>query len=221
MRYIFGCLLLVLAVSAQRCFADTFYQYNLSDITFIGNSVCGLSGNQPCVETFSASFELDVVAPGQYGTIVPGTASITSTGPLGTLYCCGANLSQGFVGIFTQIVPLPPSNPQYTEFDILGVPSLSPFIEMYACTSATCSYDFCTDIMCSQVGSESFPECFNCGLAPTSGTVTASLVPEPSALLLLFTGIIFLFAFATRRWPRAIPDVFARANRNFKPRLTS
>lgn len=190
MRPVAVCLFLLLVGGVPRSFADTFYQFNLSNITYVGNDVCGAGGNQPCVETFSASFELDEASP-DYGTVVPGTASITSSGPLGTLNCCQAFLPQGFIGIVGGSFAS-----GYTEFDILGFPA-NALVEMYACTSATCSQDFCNQ-ECSLGPLAPFPICFDCAFAPVSGSITVSEVPEPSTLMLVLAGVCCLFAWGIR-----------------------
>lgn len=195
------CIFLMFAGFVPTSHADTYYKVTILNITFDGTNACG----GQCVETFDGSFELDVFLPpagvNLDATIVPGSVSFTSSGPLGVLNCCGVNFGMGYIAITG--APLQPYGPD--EFDITLIANTDLFggtgigeagIEMYACESATCVADFT-----SPIGTP----CFNCGTGPSSGTVTFSLIPppvstpEPKALALLLLAIPALLFWANRR----------------------
>jgi hypothetical protein len=60
--------------------ADSIVAVAVPTVTFTGNSVCGASQNMVCVESFNASFQWDNTT----NSVVPGTAQIMPTGPLGS-----------------------------------------------------------------------------------------------------------------------------------------
>jgi hypothetical protein len=66
--------------SARQAQADSILAVTVPTVTFTGNSACGPSQNAPCVEAFNAFFEWDNTTE----SVLPGTATITATGPLGT-----------------------------------------------------------------------------------------------------------------------------------------
>lgn len=194
---------LLLALVAPTSRADDYFQYSLSNITLVGNSVCAPNGSgtgtSPCVETFSESFELDYnPTGGGYGlpsaVIVPGTESMTSSGPLTLLTGAGwLNYMGGY---------WPIANFDGAELDLFNFwpPTLGSgdaFIEMYSCTSLTCSTDFCLPNVCSQVGTEAYPVCYNCGNG-ASGTITVTATPDPPTILLLLVGMAGILCLGIR-----------------------
>ena len=80
-------IVLLCLTSVPQAKADSFLDVTVPTVTFTGNSVCGPSQNAPCVETFSAFFEWNNTTM----SVVPGTATITATGPLGTFSFFGTN----------------------------------------------------------------------------------------------------------------------------------
>ena len=77
------CLLfLVCAAMESPAKADSIVAVTVPTVTFVGNPVCGASKNMSCVESFNASFQWDNTT----NSVVPGTAQITPTGPLGSFW---------------------------------------------------------------------------------------------------------------------------------------
>jgi len=74
------------------CFAATTVRANdivgvkVPLVTFKGNSICGPAHSALCVETYSAFFAWDNTSH----SVVPGTAQITTAGPLGTFFFSGS-----------------------------------------------------------------------------------------------------------------------------------
>ena len=182
--------------AAPKCLADSFFEYTVSNMTFVGNNACGPSGtgvgHSPCVETFNLSLELDEAAPTFF--VVPGSASATFTGPLSGWSCCGDSLAlANFVALFA---PAPvnfspvPVNTNTDEVDIGTAQLLLTPIEpgtfagvgtMFSCQSQTCVKDFYSST--SQQDND---------VLNGSGTITISAIPEPATGWLLGAGLIAL-----------------------------
>jgi hypothetical protein len=71
----------ILCLVSIPAHADDIVAVVVPTVTFTGNAVCGANQTSVCAESFSASFEWDNTTE----TLVPGSAQITATGPLGTL----------------------------------------------------------------------------------------------------------------------------------------
>ncbi|MGH9735993.1 MAG: hypothetical protein ACRD8A_15555 [Candidatus Acidiferrales bacterium] len=193
--------------------ADTYYQFTLSNVTFVGNNNC--SG--PCTEVLNGQFVLDLYAPlpGQEpaGVIVPGTLSFTATGPLGHFVCCVTG------SLFQDAMFIDPPGANsgedgIDEFEILNFPeggaTTNPFIQMDLCQTAACSADFCSlNPSCllyppiAPYPTFSFPPTAPGGLLPTSGDIAVEEVsrpvPEPRAAWLLGLGVLAVLGLWSRR----------------------
>lgn len=182
--------------TSPNCLADSFFEYTVTNMTFVGNSVCGPSGTgvgtSPCIETFNLSLELDEQAPTFF--VVPGSASATFSGPLTGWSCCGDSLAlANFVALFA---PAPvnfspvPVNTNTDEVDIGTAQLLLTPLEpgtfagvgtMFSCQSQTCVRDFYSS------SSQQDNDVLN-----GSGTITISNIPEPATGLLLGAGLVAL-----------------------------
>jgi hypothetical protein len=201
-------LALLFVVSVSR--ADQLYAVNGS-LTIVGDDVCsGL-----CVETINFSFELDEYVAFPNGpdgasfyflSVVPGSSSVTSFGPLGTF-----DGPEYFYGVFPGVgYPGSPSS-NYTEFlsalaeiDIWAAQDgvSTPFVpeitggDLYTCDTAECVADFCVpgiSFVCTP-GSSSALGMDTPGVA--EAVVTPISIPEPGTLPLL--GIAFSALFLLR-----------------------
>ena len=79
-RLSFCFLFLVGVLMGSRADADSIVAVTVPTVTFIGDPVCGVGQTMLCVEAFNASFQWD----NTINSVVPGTAQIMPTGPLGS-----------------------------------------------------------------------------------------------------------------------------------------
>jgi hypothetical protein len=217
------CLASVCLASVSR--ADQIYAVNGS-LTIVGNDACaGL-----CVETLNFSFDLDEYDMiDYYVSIVPGSASVTSLGPLGTFgppdgpfgpYSYGGNPNSNYIEFFTTAPVEFPSPPGQSppEIDIWlaedGV-SETPFVpqiagaDLFSCgffpPTQSCVTDFC-------------PPSQECGtperlylIGAVESVVTPISTPEPGTLPLL--GIAFLALLFLRVRSKVTRPTITRATR--------
>ena len=154
----------------------------------VGNPVCG---GVPCTETIAFSFLINVadIGIGFLGSVLPGTITVNSLGPLGVFTYSGGI---GFVG--TQNY-MPFVSPGVAEIDLHLLTNLVPYpfvpsfgnAELYSCLNQTCITDF---VPPSQ--NNGAAEYFGVFLAGTS-QVTVAYVPEGgSTLTMLVLGLVGL-----------------------------
>jgi hypothetical protein len=205
MKKIALALALLFSPSVSR--ADQLYAVNGS-LTIVGNNVC--SG--PCVETLNFSFVFSEQLPqhglGYYLSVVPGTSSVLSSGPLGTFSGptgpFNSSPGPGGTNISYMVFRSPLSSGLFNEIDIWPSENgqLQPFVpqiagaDLWACGTQDCENEFC-------VPGKSFVGCPSPlhGLLANMvilGTVesVATPIPEPDELSLL--GIAFSVLFLLR-----------------------
>jgi hypothetical protein len=188
-------LALLFVASVSR--ADQLYVVNGS-LTIVGNDVC--SG--PCVETLNFSFDFSEKVD-QFGlyelSIVPGTSSVVSFGPLGTFGAPAGpfGLNPGAAGNpSTNYIQFRSGSAAFSEIDIWasqnGLPKpFAPQIagaDLWACGTQACITDFCTAVLigCARTA----PPVYDIFLLGTvESEVTLVSAPEPGTLPLL--GIAF------------------------------
>lgn len=132
--------LVAIAVPAQ---ADSIWTVN-GTLSRTGNDLCA----GPCIETLTFSFEFQWVPllPGYpvYGaTVVPGTMSVNSSGPLGQFTGGGFNLGEGYIA-FSNFAH------DQLEFRVSRAstqtdPDAAPIFsgpDLYSCWTMTCATDF-------------------------------------------------------------------------------
>lgn len=174
--------------------ADDILSVAVPTVTFTGESVCGTSGTSVCIESFSASFEWDNTTD----SVVPGTAEIDASGPLGSLTFYGplfANFGSGeLIGAIwdnsagsglTAVIETGPGGL------VPGVyPNVGPFQPGDSGAGLGCFYvdHACVAEFLSGPTVES---------SPSPMVVTG--VPEPDSLSLLFAALPMLLAFRFRR----------------------
>ena len=176
-------LTLALLLIPTGLLADTIVHVDVSNVTFVGNSCVN------CTETFNMSFNFlqQGAAYPQLAaySIVPGTFTSNDFGFLGTsftpigsgyvnsYYMPFLNSSVGQTGFFTEIDMWGNYSGQ---FFTPGQYNAQNMMFLYSCATIACE------------------DAFNTGQShfPTSGTITISLVSEPSSLLLMAGGILGL-----------------------------
>lgn len=189
---ILGILLASLFLTSTAFADNAIYEVNGSNLTFIGNDVCGVGGDTACVEVFNVSFKIQQPSIGLDGlgadNVLSPTTILTS-GPLSGFTCCNgedAGLPGGFIAAI---------NSAGDELDILQFGDASQsstyFADIFGCHSATCASDFLplgvTGCFHCADGTPSYPD-----FLPVSGTFTVTLVdtPEPSLRCLLGIGLL-------------------------------
>lgn len=167
--------------------ADDIVTVTVPTVTFIGASLCGPANNSPCMESLNGAFEWDNTTD----SVVPGTAQIVTTGPLGTF-----SFLQSF------FVPLGPSgelvgsmwaNSAGDELtaDLFALPTgLTP--GTYPIIGPFAPGDAGVGLGCNEVPMDQcftlFLNPFSQELAPTPMTV--STVPEGSTLIMTTLGLL-------------------------------
>jgi len=204
-----GLLFVFMCVSPGFAAADQLWQVNI-DITLQGNSSCG----GPCVQTIDVSFLYD----GQFDqnggwvfSVVPGSANITGSGPLGSSF---TTPGPGF-DLYNEYLPIygmsgAPVNGNVDELDIFrpsvgNTPVLPSFsgTAIYTCASLGCFDGFAqpgTDPSSRQSPND-FGYPFWVIQDETSFTYTVKAVAEPSTLLILLSGLTLVasLSLASRR----------------------
>lgn len=176
--------------------ADTVYDIS-GQIAATGTNAC----DGPCEETINFSFQFDWQVGGLLGftgEILPGTAIVTSTGPL-AINLIGGGGGDGAPdgGLFLNNNYVEFRDTASDEFD-LGFPSWNdqkyetPVFSqawIYACYQPICDPDFF-------VSNSPIPGAYIGLFLPATATVTvtnlSASVPEPPTLLLLALGLIGL-----------------------------
>jgi hypothetical protein len=144
----------------------------------VGNPVCG---GVPCTETIAFSFLFNVadIGIGFLGSVVPGTITVNSLGPLGDF------TYSGFIGNPGTQNYMPFGSPGVAEIDLHLLTNLLPYsfvpsfgnAELYSCLNQTCITDF---VPPSQ--NNGAPAYFGVFLAGTS-QVRVAYVPEGGTTL--------------------------------------
>jgi len=199
---------LVLSAAAVLCFvslpanADDIVSVVVPTVTFTGNSVCGANQTSVCTESFSASFEWD----NSTETLVPGSAQIAASGPLGTLSYLNS--------FFTPPQPLDPtelflvnwtnSTGSGVSADVTTTPSgLVPGV--YPFGAPFQPGFFAAGLGCSYFDSACVSEFLNGSASEyASAPMVVTAVPEPASLILLLFALPAFFAFCYRIRRRAI-----------------
>jgi len=187
----------IFCLASAPAHADDVVAVTVPTVTFIGASLCGPSNNSPCMESLSGSFQWDNTTD----SVVPGTAQIVTTGPLGTF-----SFFQSF------FVPLGPSgelvgsmwtNSAGDELtaDLFALPTgltpgTYPIIGPLAPGDAGVGLG-CNEVPVDQTCFTDFLNPFSQELAPTPMTVSAVAVPEAPTPFMLILGLL---PFIGRHW---------------------
>lgn len=186
--------LVILLLGSPSAFADQFFNYTISNLTFVGNAVCGPSLDSVCEETVNSSFEVQQpTGSDAFGSIdVPGKGYFSYAGDLGYFY--EANVPGGSIDGNEQYIPLGGIGGASFQNDIwfpLNQPGTytvggghDPGFEMYSCLQQPCKYEF--------LPPTSFYQTYGCYIdcaQVVSGTLTISDASEPASLPLLLLGL--------------------------------
>ena len=179
---------------------DSLFAVTVPTVTFTGSSVCGPSQNAPCVEAFSAFFEWDNTTM----SVVPGTATITATGPLGnfSFYQSIFTPSAPGGGVWAFVYWANPALDMLSAgFDLPSsgltpgiYPIVGPFQPGNGSAGLGCNViDACGSYFIIGNSTTFF--------APNPIVVTAlPAVPEPSSILLFGTGVVALTGLVRRKF---------------------
>jgi len=157
----------IAAFSSLYASADQIYQVNI---------LSGFTATQPCVsnctEIVTASFQYDWhpdlnTSPSEWANIVPGTLWVNGAGLLGSVTGSCCYVPDGYY-----ISLLDAGN---DEIDLNFSPS-GAYMDLWSCRSSSCQASF-NPLPYQYVGGFMFDQTF--------GWSEVTLVPEPSALLLL------------------------------------
>jgi hypothetical protein len=204
-KYVLAAALTCISLAAPgQLRADDIVQVTITNLSFVGNPVCGPTGNAACTETLNGSFLWDNTT----NRYVSNSVNMTSVGPLGSFGASdatfefdgqyGTGADPGKLGLDVAFVsPLNQPTPDFISvfFPLVtigtpelpaGMYSLSPtsipspggFSSFLACFSAECASDF--------------PLAAPSGNLPATGSISVVPTPEPPTLFMVGSGLLFL-----------------------------
>jgi hypothetical protein len=204
-KYVLAAALTFMSLAAPRQLrADDIVQVTISNLSFVGNPVCGPMGNATCTETLNGSFLWDNTA----NAYVANSVNMTSVGPLGSFGASddyfqptgqlGLAAYPGKVGLnvtFISAVNQPPPDfiTVYFSLVTIGTPELPAGTYSLSPTPTPSPGGFSPYLTCfSTACASDYPIAAPGGNLPSAGSISVVPTPEPPTPFMAGSGLVFL-----------------------------